>query len=440
MPKISYLVVTGVALILAGCKTADPDIQTADPAIVIDSKVDEYFTALTELEKFNGVVFVASDDGLLHRQAYSIRGTGVPSLPVNIESQFDLRSVSKLIAQMAIIDLVDAGQLDPADTLDRFVPDFPYADQITIQHLIDHQSGLPREFTEFDGEAIDLSPEQIVNLAKQERLEFPPGTDTRYSNIGYQLLYYMIADLSGKPFAQHVQESLFQPLGMTGSGGHFFGQNQNLSAYAYGHERDDGQVKPLLDFQAEQLKLGTLYSTIDDLGRLLGALERDPYRSELENESGIISHAGGSDGKRAYIETNTQYGYRFAFLTNYDAIPFSQIVSDVRAIVEGRDYTVPAPINRQSISVPISVLEQYIGTYGFAELEHLQLEFRVVDGALIVVQNGEPAGSLSAETSNIFFEDATSADSFEFKLQADGSYSVFMDWRGATWEGVAIGG
>lgn len=61
--------------------------------------------------------------------------------------------------------------------------------------------------------AKDVSPRELVDF-KNEPLEFEPGTQFRYSNSGYVLLGYVIEQVTGKSYAQYVDETFFQPLGM----------------------------------------------------------------------------------------------------------------------------------------------------------------------------------------------------------------------------------
>jgi len=58
------------------------------------------------------------------------------------------------------------------------------------------------------------SPQQLLALYKHTSLDFPAGTQFRYSNTGYQLLGYIIQQVSGEPYAAFVQHSIFAPLQM----------------------------------------------------------------------------------------------------------------------------------------------------------------------------------------------------------------------------------
>lgn len=428
------LMMLAAGSLLAGCATgpeASEDRRADD--------LDAYFSALTELGDFNGVVAAARDGEIVHLAAYNLPRDDVPSLRVLADSQFDMRSVSKLVAKAAVLKLEAEGRINREAPIGRYLPDFAYGNRVTVQHLMDNSSGLPREFTLAPRPEITLSDEDIVAIAGVEPLAFEPGSESRYSNVGYALLYIIIGEVTGGTFEDYARTAFFEPLGMDGSGGHFRGQRGNLTAYAYGHElEDDGAITPILDFQDEELRPGTLYTTASDLLTFGEYLRDAPFAGQLVNDRGVIAHAGGADGKRAYVETDQGAGTTFAFLTNYDAIPFGQTVTDLRAMMAGEDVTIPAAVNRTAVDMPLAVLRRYTGTYRFAEIENLEFEIRLVDGKLTVFQDGENNGALEAESDGVFFPNPQSAESFTFVTGEDGETVLLMDWQGVQWRGERI--
>ncbi len=227
---------------------------------------------------------------------------------------------------------------------------------------------------------------------------------------------------------------------MDNSGGHFYANNSNLTNYAYGHElNDEGKIIAIKKFQPEELKMGKIYSTVDDLTTFLNYLDDEPFLSNLKNKNGVIGHAGGTDGKLAYLHSNPELKYKFVFLTNYDAIPFQKIIEDVQKILEGKPYEVPKEVTRIVIKLPEEVLKKYVGVYDFEEIEHLILEVKLEEGNLVVYQDGENSGTLFPENQTVFFSDKKSAESFEFiKKNEKNFFDAIMDFRGAKWKGVRL--
>ena len=413
--------------------------ETTLPPNSNTAKLDEYFTALTSLKEFNGCVLVQQNGEEIFKKAFNLTEQKDSSLYVTTASQFDVRSISKLMAKASIIQLEQEGKIKRTDFLNKYIPDFPNGEKITIEHLMYNQSGLPREYVDLQQNEFDLSNEQVMDLAKKQKLEFEPGTYSRYSNVGFQVLYYVIGQIANTSFSQNLYNIFFDRLQMDDSGGHFYADNSNLIKYAYGHElNDDGKIIAIKDFQPSTFKMGKIYSTLDDLMSFLNYIDKEPFVSKLKNKNGVIGHAGGTDGKRAYIHSNPNLKYKFVFLTNYDAIPFQQIMEDVQKILEGKPYEVPKEVNRIAINLPQDVLKKYVGAYDFEEIEHMILEVKLEEGTLVVYQNGENNGVLFPESETVFFSDKKSAKSFEFRKNEKKSFDALMDFRGAKWEGVRL--
>ncbi|PIY07892.1 MAG: hypothetical protein COZ18_15095 [Flexibacter sp. CG_4_10_14_3_um_filter_32_15] len=401
---------------------------------------DEYMTALTNLGQFNGVVLLEKNGKQILKKAYNLSTKPTDSLSslwVTPQSQFDLRSIAKLFAKASIIKLESEGKLKQSDFLNKYISDFPNGNKITLEHLMHNRSGLPRELTTNNDNCFDLGSEEIIELAKKEKLEFEPNTDERYSNVGFQILYYIISKISQKSYHNYLKEAFFEPLEMTNSGGHFDFDTSNLKKYAYGHYKKNKQLTSVLEFPKEDCKTGHLYSTVDDLNKFINHLENEPYFSAL-NEKNQIGHAGGTQGKRAYTFKNYEQNYNLTFLSNYDEIPFQQIVEDLKKILEGKPYQIPREVNRVEIKLPTTVLSHYEGTYDFAEIEHLQLKFILEDEYLMAYQNGKLNGKLFAENDSTFFWDKKSKESVVFRKKENEEYKALLDFKGVRWEGLKV--
>ncbi|WP_291726111.1 serine hydrolase domain-containing protein [Bernardetia sp.] len=431
-------------LLLSACQTSQKTpISNTKNTEKIDSlhyKADEYMQALTNLGKFNGVVLLEKNNKIVLQKAYNISQKPLDSLPslwVEKNYQFDLRSIAKLFAKASVIKLENEGRLNRNDFIEKYISNFPNGNKITIEHLMHNRSGLPREFTTNNDNCLELGSDEIIALAKKEKLEFEPNTDERYSNVGFQLLYYVISKISQKSYHNYLKEAFFEPLEMKNSGGHFDFDNSNLKNYAYGHYKKDKKLIPILEFPKDDCKVGHLYSTVEDLSKFINHLENEPYFSALQDKN-IIGHAGGTQGKRAYVFKNYEKEYSIVFLTNYDEIPFQQITEDLKNILEGKPYQIPKEVNRTAIEIPQNILSNYEGTYDFAEIEHLKLKFVVEKDTLVAYQDGKFSGKLLAENDSTFFWDKKSAESIIFQKNENNEYKVLMDFKGAKWEGLKV--
>lgn len=163
--------------------------------------------------------------GIYHRgELVLAKGFGLADLesgqPITPQTPFHVASVSKQFTAFAIALLAWEGAIDlDADVRDYlpYVPDF--GDTISLRHLIFHTSGLRNHLMllQLGGQSVDgrITQQQIVNLvARQQRLNFPPGTDYAYSNTGYTLLAEIVYRATGQTLRQFATERIFAPLRM----------------------------------------------------------------------------------------------------------------------------------------------------------------------------------------------------------------------------------
>lgn len=399
-------------------------------------KIDEYFSALNKVGKFNGVVFASNNDTLIINKAYNLNQNENSTLYVTTESQFDIHSVSKLMAHYLIEKFELEGKVKKSESINKFIPDFPNGSTITIAMLLNHTSGLPRSIGDVDGDEINLTSSQIIEYAKKQKLLFEPGTDKQYSNIGYEIIYFIIQEVSNKTFAQCLSDDVFQMLGMKNSGAHFYLKEKNLKKLAKNHEKDDTIIVQVNNILPDELKTARIFSTASDLNKFLNHIKNEPYASLLQNKSGVIEKSGGSDGIRVEIYTNLEYNYNFIFLANYEEVPFQKTVEDFAKILENKTYEIPKELNRQSIELTDEILNKYIGTYSFADMGNLELTFKVENKNLIVYQDGEQIATLKAESEITFFDDPKEPESFEFIDNESGSFNVLMGWKGVKLKGI----
>lgn len=150
--------------------------------------------------------------------------------PVTAQTLFDAGSVSKAVTALAVVKLADEGKFSldaPLNSLLRSwkLPDndFTLKTPVTVRHLLTHTAGtnvggfwgyLENEPKPTLRQILDGQP-PATNSAI--RVEQEPGKSWRYSGGGYVILQQMLEDVTGKPFAQAMDEIVFRPLGMTHS-------------------------------------------------------------------------------------------------------------------------------------------------------------------------------------------------------------------------------
>ncbi|RZJ11520.1 MAG: class A beta-lactamase-related serine hydrolase [Rubrivivax sp.] len=147
---------------------------------------------------------------------------GLTGTAVTRRTGFRLASVSKPFTAVAVMQLVERGQLKLSDSLLDFIPELPARwHPITIEHLLTHQSGIVDIFNDFWTPAVfaGMTLDGLIPYltARQPTLEFEPGSRGDYSNTGYMLLAKIIERRTGRRFGDHMAENVFGPAGMAGS-------------------------------------------------------------------------------------------------------------------------------------------------------------------------------------------------------------------------------
>ena len=164
--------------------------------------------------------------GILHDQELIwARGFGHASLErserATPDTLYRIASITKLFTSTAILQLRDAGKLRLSDPLTQHLPWFkigeayPDAPRITIEHLLTHTAGLPRELGFPYWTTSDFpSAEDARRRLPEQRTALPTETAWKYSNLGLALAGEVVAAVAGQPFEQHVSERILKPLGM----------------------------------------------------------------------------------------------------------------------------------------------------------------------------------------------------------------------------------
>jgi CubicO group peptidase (beta-lactamase class C family) len=211
---------------------------------------------------------VAREGVVLYAQGYGMANLeyDIPNRPSSI---FHVASVSKEFTAMCIVILDGEGALSVDDEIHEYLPELAdFGTPITIRHLLHHTSGI-RDQWELLGMAgwrgNDVKTQQdILGLAAMQReLNFEPGSEYLYSNMGYTLLAEIVSRVAGKPMKEFARERIFQPLGMSRT--HFHDDVSHIvrgRTYAY-RPQGDGFGISIPDF--ENYGATSLFTTVEDL-------------------------------------------------------------------------------------------------------------------------------------------------------------------------------
>jgi len=137
--------------------------------------------------------------------------------PVNAGTVFEIGSVSKQFAAASILLLAEDGKLSVEDNISKYLTNTPPGwANIKIRHLLSHTSGLPT-YDEQNGFELrqHLTQAQFIHKLAEQPLAFQPGESWAYCNSGFNLLGYIVENVSGKSYWDFLRERIFTPLQMT---------------------------------------------------------------------------------------------------------------------------------------------------------------------------------------------------------------------------------
>jgi CubicO group peptidase (beta-lactamase class C family) len=133
----------------------------------------------------------------------------------NVKAEAPLASASKWLTAALILVLVDEGKLSLDDKVSDFLPIYSRygKNYITLRHCLTHFTGIQSNGKLFDGK-IESLEDEAASFAKRE-IQTNPGTEFRYSNIGFFLAGRVAEVVTKKKFDQLIKQKLLNPLGMS---------------------------------------------------------------------------------------------------------------------------------------------------------------------------------------------------------------------------------
>ncbi len=341
-------------------------------------QVDQLLQPVSE-GKYPGVAIGIVRDG----QPILMKGYGLADvekdLPITSATIFRMGSVTKSFTSIAILQLIERGELSLDDPVARYLPDFPRDGEVRIRHLLSHTGGVP-DFVSYE-------------QAKKLPLEFTPGTRINYSNTGYNMLGMIIEKVSGRKYAEYLGANIFQPAGMTHTG---YDTTAELPGRARGYLLDEKSVyQPIPPGDAAgAFAAGGLYSNVEDLVRWEQALERGtllkkqtldeastPYQLSDGRHTGYgfgfmtgrqrglreAGHGGDIDGFNAYVARYPDQHFAVLVLSNTGMRPPGRVpdagvlAHRIAEIYLGEVMAKPeAP---RAVQVAPATLDTYVGRY-----------------------------------------------------------------------------
>lgn len=296
-----------------------PASFTPTSAQQLGHQLDSIFSYLHRRKGFNGTVLVTKYDQLIYKGAFGYADFRNKDT-LSTQTAFQLASVSKQFTAMAIMMLQEEGKLQYDDSVQQYLPNFPY-EGITIRQLLTHRSGLSN-YTYFSDKlwpdrAQYMSNQDVVDLMAKHQPDayHKPNSRYDYSNTGYALLASIVEEASGMPFATFLQKRIFDPLQMTHT--FTFGDSTRAQQAQVATGYTGGKRKRTPDYLDTVLGDKGMYSTVEDLYKWDQAL----YTNKLVKRETLEKAFTGSRLKKKKDE-DYGFGWRIRPLDNGDTVVY----------------------------------------------------------------------------------------------------------------------
>jgi len=279
---IQYILVVGLFLIAESCGTSSSQVNhdnqkeavkqrifTKADSLDFQSKakkLDAMFQLYHQKYGLNGNVLVAQKGKIIYEKCFGYSNI-LQKTSLQLETPFQLASVSKQFTAVAILQLVEKGLVNLNDDVKKFYPNFPYQG-ITIKLLLSHRAGLA-DYTYFCDNYVKNKSKAIYNsqvmdimIKNKPAIYYKPDRKFNYSNTGYMILASIVEKVAGMDFENYVKENIFEPLEMNNSFVYVKGKNI-IENKALGYSSPTVQVAD--DYLNGVVGDKGIYSTVGDL-------------------------------------------------------------------------------------------------------------------------------------------------------------------------------
>jgi CubicO group peptidase (beta-lactamase class C family) len=239
-------------------------------------EVDGYIiTKMKELGIPGAALVIVEGDQIVHLKAFGVADAS--GHPVTPQSPFFTGSTGKSFTALAIMQLVEAGQIELDKPVQTYLPWFRVADAeastvITVRQLLNMTSGIPQSIGQEQIANFDLGDSAIENNVRalaDVALSAAPGERFEYSNANYVTLGMIIQAVSGQSYEDYIAEHIFKPLDMQNSFTSKSEAQKNGLVIGYQNWFGIPVDSPNLPFSRGSLPAGQLNMSLEDFGHYL---------------------------------------------------------------------------------------------------------------------------------------------------------------------------
>ncbi len=382
--RLDVLLICALLNLFAGTRASVS--QDADADSQLRTRINEIVTPYLAAGDFQGVVAVQREGAASVIIPYGLASVEL-NVPHKASSVFLIGSVSKQFTAAAVLLLEEDGLLRTGDLIRDYLPDFKSDEDITIEQLLTHTSGVADIFslkrfreTAAQGGSFD----QIIEDLEKMKLTQKPGSAFRYSNGGYAVLAALVERVSGNDFGDFLKRRIFDPLGMQSTAHDGPGPAANDRVPGYDPWGQDRLTPAMPMSPVYTTGSGSLWSSAADLLTWTSALHggrvlSDSSYRKLTHDCGysygygvsvfrrfdrdVIGHDGRGAGYASDVAWYLADSLSVVIMSNVQSVARDEIRRLVAAAGLDLPYSVPPP--RVFLHQPPTVLGELVGAYEF---------------------------------------------------------------------------
>lgn len=414
-------------------------------------QIEKYMDAQHQINKFGGTVLVMKNDEVVFKKAYGYADLEW-DIKNTVDTKFVLASITKYFTAIAIMQLVEQNKLSLNDKLSKFYPSYPKGDQVSLHMMLTHTAGLPLDFDDLYMNSTVISRDSAIAIIKNKPYLFEPGTNCKYSNVGYFLLSQIIEKASGETYENFLKQNIFSKAKMENTGVCNNDSIISKKAKIYYRNGNSYAHNPYINWN---LNIGHdgMYSTVEDLYKLDRALYSETILSEKSKslmatqynkkypDNGFFDSYGYGIMIDPYYNHNhyllTHSGGFIGTMTTFDRYPKDNVFIAVLSNNESESHMisyglsgilfgipVEIPYQHKEVVINTNALKEFVGKY--ENIEILTLENKLYLNTTTT--------ELIAESPTKFFNKNNNDRTFEFIKDKKGKVKSLLLTKGGVQE------
>jgi D-alanyl-D-alanine carboxypeptidase len=387
-------------------------------------KLDSLMDILAEKNRALGSLTISKNGVVVYSRTigYSYI-SGNEKLPATNQTKYRIGSISKMFTATMVFQLIEDGKLSLTTTIDKYFPQLPNANKITISNLLNHRSGLHNFTDDPDYLTWMTQPktqDEMLAIISKGGIDFQPNEKFSYSNSNYVVLGYIIEKVSKQSYPKYLSNRITSKIGLSNTyvGAKIDTKKNESFSYRFSNSWD----------QAPETHMsipggaGAIVSTPTDLAKFIESLfslklVSNTSLSQMKTltdgfgmgmfqipfyEKRAYGHNGGIDGFASNLAYFPEDSLALAYCTNGQVYPLNNILIGVLSIYFNKQYSIPT-FNTPPVFLKTEDLDKYLGVYSSTQIP-LKITITKDNTTLISQATGQSSFPL----------EATGKDKFEF--------------------------